>query len=111
MGGVMRSAMAVTLVICLIMVIGARAIGTQSESITSIDYHGYAGEMYLLYVRDMSRNFRLWLAGTRCFKPLPGWIYAEFYQTRYAGYVDPTGHTSRHDVYHNAEFMAPLRCP
>ena len=111
MGSAAPSAAVIVLVTCLIAIGAAQVIGTASETLITVDYHSYAGELYLLHVQDLSLDLRLWLAGTRCFKRLPSWIYTNFYRDLYSGvsYLS-TGHSAERIVYHNAEFVAQLRC-
>ena len=112
MGSAARSAAMIVLVICFITIGAAQVIGAASETLIVADYHNYAGETYLLYIRDMTRNFRLWLAGTRCFKPLSAWLYTNFYQELNSGYSDlSVKHSVERQVYRDAAFIAHLHCP
>jgi hypothetical protein len=61
--------------ICLLLITLARIIGALSANTMVIDYHENEGVTYVVYVEDLSNRIRVWLAGTRCFKPLPPWAY------------------------------------
>ena len=55
----------------------ALIIGSLVPSTIAIGYHENEGEIYVVDIREMSRDYRLQLAGTRCFKPLPPWVYTD----------------------------------
>lgn len=63
-------------VLCGVLVAGVVAFGSLSTTMLATGYHDNEGVTYTVYVEDIARDFRMNLAGTRCFGPLPPWVYS-----------------------------------
>jgi hypothetical protein len=72
----LRTILAGTL-LCGVLVAGVVVVSSLSATTLATGLHENESEIYTMYAEDTSRHFRLWLAGTRCFKPLPPWVYAQ----------------------------------
>lgn len=76
MGDAIRLLVIVVAIIFVAIVV-AQYIGSLSPTQIATAYLENAGKAYLLYTRDITHDFRLWLAGTRCFKKLPRWVHGD----------------------------------
>ncbi len=61
----------ILLLSCLLAIGVAYIVGSRSATSIVTTYFDNQGEAYVMYIRDTAYDLRLWLAGTRCFKPLP----------------------------------------
>ena len=63
-----------SLIVSLVAITTTQVIGSLTTTSLAILHHEAENLVYVVYVRDMAHNLRLWLAGTRCFKPFPPWL-------------------------------------
>ena len=104
----MMRVMVVVFGISVMVVAAVPWLGTLADSPAMVKYHVNEGETYVMYIEDMSRKFRLWLAGTRCFNPLPPWVYDEADDSLLA--APDMGRSYRRILTTAEEIAALLRC-
>ena len=91
-----------------VLVIGTIIIGSTSPGMIAIYYHENEGEIFTLRVEDMDRHSRLKLAGTRCFGPLPPWVYSENPEARQG--APDVGRTTAWGSADGSAVVTRLRC-
>lgn len=102
-------AMLAVFVLCGVLVTGVVAFGSLSNTMLATGLHENEDEIYTMYVEDIARHFQLWLAGTRCFKPLPPWVYTASPEANWG--APDIGRSYVRGSLDGAAFVAQLHCP
>ena len=62
--------------LCLLVIVSI-GVGWLWDSVMVTGNMEIESQHYTIYVEDVTHHYRVRLAGTRCFEPLPPWVYPD----------------------------------